>query len=212
MRYFFVFFLVCQFLRNVSGYDNGDRVSATIQTLHSGWKTVATDLPLTHMPYFGKDSASLTLNTPLPQPDADNPRSMTVNPDEDVKIQLAFGNALLVPWIAVFDSKKRRNLESLVLTFYTDRYNIVRVVHETRYSTSAKKLDPKHPSVTGFNIKYVWRGLEDEDTPHGLYVMFISTVLLGTLLVLILNWSTNEAGSDDIRNRKGTAGNASKRQ
>jgi len=191
------FFQVLALLDNAAGYDVGDRVSTTIQTLHNGWKTVAAELPLSHMPYFGKESGSVVISTPLPQPDPSNARSMTVNRAEDVKVQLTFGNSLQVPWITVFDSRKQQTLKFLLLTFYTDRYSIVRVVHNTEYTTSTRKLDPNHPSVTGFEVKYAWRGVEDQDTPHGLYVMFLVTAAMGMVLVLIINRSTSEAGKDD---------------
>ena len=163
------------------------------------------------MPYFGKESGSLVINTPLPQPDPSNVKSMTVNPAEDVKVQLTFGNSLQVPWITVFDSKKQNALQTLLLTFYTDRYNIVRVMHNTEYTTSTRKLDPNHPSVTGFEVKYAWRGVEGQDTPHGLYVMFLATAAMGMVLVLLLNRSTSEVGKDDLPSQART-GSVSKRR
>jgi len=194
----FLVFQLVVLLDSVTGFDTGDRVSATIQTLHNDWKTVAAELPLSQMPYFGKESGSVVVNTPLPLPDPSNVRSMAVNPAKDVKVQLTFGNSVQVPWVTVFDSKKQRSLQTLSLTFYTDRYNIVRVVHSTEYTASTKKLDPNHPSVTGFEVKYTWHGVEDQDTPHGLYVMFLATAAMGMVLVLVINRSTSEEGKDDI--------------
>jgi hypothetical protein len=179
-------------------YDTGDRVSTSIQTLHNGWKTAIAELPLSQMPYFGRRGDSI-VNTPLPQPDPS--RGSKISPLEDVKVQLTFGNSLMIPWITVFDSKNQRNLEILTVNFFTDRYDVVRVTVDKVYVANSARLDPNHPSVTAFEVKYVWQGIEDQDTPHGLFVMFLVAAILGVLLTLVVNSSTSTIGIDDSKRK-----------
>jgi hypothetical protein len=183
----------------VRAYDTGDRVSTSIQTLHNGWKTAAAELPVSQMPYFGRHGASI-VNTPLPQPDPS--RGSKISPSEDVKVQLTFGNSLMIPWITVFDSKNQRNLEILTVNFFTDRYDIVRVTVDKVYVANSARLDPNHPSVTAFEIKYVWQGVEDQDTPHGLFVMFLVATIIGFLLIIVVNSSTTTDGIDDATTKR----------
>lgn len=181
--------------RVVSGYDTGDLVSASIQTLHDGWKTAVEELPLSQMPYFGKQGSSV-IKTQLPNP-ANIGISGIINPSNDVKIQLSFGNSLLVPWLTVYDSKNQRNLQSLTVVFFTDRYNVIKVALDEVYVPNNAKLDPNHPSVTAFEMKYVWRGIEDQDTPHGLFVMFLAAIFIGIFVTCVVNQATNNDGIDD---------------
>jgi hypothetical protein len=189
-------------LVSVRAYDTGDRVSTSIQTLHNGWKTAIAELPLSQMPHFGRHGDSI-INTPLPQPDPS--RGSKISPSEDVKVQLTFGNSLIIPWITVFDSKNQRNLEALTVNFFTDRYNIVRVTVDKVYIANSARLDPNHPSVTAFTVKYVWQGVEDQDTPHGLFVMFLFAAVLAIFITLVLNSSSSQMGVDDEATKRKVA-------
>ena len=66
---------------------------------------------------------------------------VSINETSDVKLQFSFGNSLLAPWVPIYDSKKREVIESLIITFYTDKYNLrwQELVHPERPAPTKKK-------------------------------------------------------------------------
>ncbi len=147
------------------------------------------------MPRFG-ESDKFIFHTPIPARGGGVGHARYVNDSSDLKIQLTFGNSLLVPWIKVYDSKAKKSLETLVLTFSKDKYNLVRVQQETVYKAASNKVsegDTRHPSITAFEMRYQWHGAEDQDNPHGIFVMFITCVAAASFLLVLLRSATAES-------------------
>ena len=130
----------------VISYEGGDYVSGVSQTLHNKWKTPKIELPLRHLPRF-KEPAEFVMHATIPgqqgkEAEMDfnttgakaedflwKAKNVKVNPEEDVKISFTFANnKLLIPWLSVFDAKKRRSLEKLEVTFEHDQYDILEVL------------------------------------------------------------------------------------
>lgn len=66
-----------------------------------------------------------------PIPSSQNSSSHRIDVNADFKIALAFDNhKIMVPWVVVFDSTKKRTLRKLILTFTTDDHEIISVDHE----------------------------------------------------------------------------------
>ena len=57
---------------------------------------------------------------------------MRLNPEEDVKVSLAFASSkLAVPNVILYDSKKKRSLQKLHVVFYHDDFDVLRVSHHS---------------------------------------------------------------------------------
>lgn len=88
------------------------------------------DLSLHQMPKFQRPDSQL-MQTTLPRP-KDNEPEMKLNPSEDVKISFTFArNKLVVPVILLYDSKLRKSLMSLIVTFSHDDFDVLRLRYET---------------------------------------------------------------------------------
>ena len=199
-----ILFVILALIQGSYSYFAGDRISATYQSVHNGWKTAMLELPPAQMPRFGQ-SDTFIFNTPIPAKDSSlSDRNPKINVTSDVKVQLSFGNSLLVPWIKVYDSNNKQTLKSLTLIFSKDKYDLVRISQEKVYDSEDKlsasaDMGINHPSVTSFEIIYQWRGVEDQDNAHGIFVMFLC-VVIGAALLLILG------SNDGTRNNIKTAG------
>ena len=56
-------------------------------------------------------------------------KNVKINPEEDVKISFTFAHRkFLIPWIPVYDSKKRRSLDKLIITFDHDQHDVLRCI------------------------------------------------------------------------------------
>jgi hypothetical protein len=104
---------------------------------------------------------------------------MDINLDQDVKISLTFANnKLIVPMIVVYDSKTKKSLIQLSITFYHDDFLVERISYDTKcmyiyiyvlhlyndyYNYSLDGHRPlndavSHSSLTGFEILFKWEG------------------------------------------------------
>ena len=82
------------------------------------------------MPRFQK-SDSFVLQTTLPHPSEKEPE-VRLNPEEDVKVSLTFASSkLVVPNVIMYDSKKKRSLQQLMITFYHDDFDVLRLSFHT---------------------------------------------------------------------------------
>jgi hypothetical protein len=87
------------------------------------------DLKLHQMPKFQSPQSQLMQIT-LPRPKENEPE-MKLNPSEDVKISFTFaGNKLVIPVILLYDSKLRKSLLSLIVTFSHDDFDVLRLKYE----------------------------------------------------------------------------------
>jgi hypothetical protein len=106
------------------------------QTLHNGFKTSWTDIPLQSMPRFREASTSI-LHLTLPRPPpvegvGSKKNEKLVNPNEDVKFSLTFADhKLILPWSVVFDATKRRSLQKLIVTFSHDQFDVDGIEYQT---------------------------------------------------------------------------------
>jgi len=186
---------------SISSYENGDIVSGVSQSLHNGWKTPKIDMPLRQLPRF-REPAAFVVHATIPGQHGEEAevflnttntkrtnllwkgKNVKVNPGEDVKISFTFANnKLLIPWLSVFDSKKKRSLERLVLTFEHDQYDVLEVRYERTYGREIQRLDPDHPSVVGFELVYQWVTADDTDFSSGIFEMFLMSLLFGFVII-----------------------------
>jgi len=88
------------------------------------------DFNLHQMPRFQKPD-TFVLQTTLPRKSEKEPE-MRLNPEEDVKVSLAFSSSkLAVPNVILYDSKKKRSLQKLHVVFYHDDFDVLRVSHHS---------------------------------------------------------------------------------
>lgn len=122
-----VLVLICQ----VTSLQPGDRVSTLLQTLHSDMKTQWTDIPLNQMPRFGIPE-SVIIHANLPKYKENSTSSdYKIDPSKDVKVSLSFdGNKLMIPWIPIYDSKDKRTMRKLIVTFTIDEFEVIRIKHQ----------------------------------------------------------------------------------
>ena len=89
------------------------------------------DIALNHMPKF-KVSDTAVIQATLPHPLHEQGLVAKLNPEEDVKVSLTFaGHKLLLPWVLLYDSKHRKSLSLLTVTFYHDDFEILRLGYKT---------------------------------------------------------------------------------
>jgi hypothetical protein len=82
------------------------------------------------MPRFQRPD-SFVIQTSLPRPKENEPE-MRLNANEDVKISITFdGNRLIVPTILLYDSKRRKSLLALTVTFSHDDFDVLRLKYDT---------------------------------------------------------------------------------
>lgn len=88
------------------------------------------DLNLHQMPKFGwQESFIVQANLPRPKEDA---AEMRLNPSEDVKISLTFSkHKLVVPWTLLYDSKHKKSLLKLIVTFAHDDFDVISLKSES---------------------------------------------------------------------------------
>ena len=190
----------------VSGMERGDLVSTIQQTLHNKWKSPKLEMPLHHLPRF-QEPSKFVMHAVIPGQDGneaeyepkkagdsiEGSRSTTwkgknvkVNPDEDVKISFTFAHKkFLVPWLSVFDSKKRRSLDKLIITFDHDQHDVLEVHFEKVYGKEIQRLDPNHPSIVGFEMTYQWRAADDTDFSSGIFEMFLMALIFGSVIFFL---------------------------
>ena len=62
----------------------------------------------------------------------ENGPEMKLNPKEDLKVSLLFaGSRHVLPLIVLFDSKQKKSLKSLIVTYSHDDYDIINMKFET---------------------------------------------------------------------------------
>ena len=99
----------------------------------------------------------------LPRPTENDPE-VHLNPDDDVKVTLTFAeNKLIVPNVKVFDSNRKTSLERLIVTFYHDDFDVLRLSYHAEMGRAAQRFDPKHPSLTAFELVYQWEAVQEDD-------------------------------------------------
>ena len=88
------------------------------------------DLNLHQMPKFGwPESFIIQVNLPRPTEDA---AEMRLDPTEDVKISLTFSkHKLVVPWTLLYDSKHKKSLLKLIVTFSHDDFDVISLKSES---------------------------------------------------------------------------------
>jgi hypothetical protein len=190
-------------IREGLGMENGDLVSAIQQTLHNRWKSPKLEMPLHHLPRF-REPGKFVMHAAVPGQDGNEAefdlknshqaketaswmgKNVKINPEEDVKISFTFAHRkFLVPWIPVYDSKKRRSLDKLIITFDHDQHDVLEVHYERIYGKEIQRLDPNHPSLVGFEIVYQWRAADDTDFSSGIFEMFLMALIFGTAIVFL---------------------------
>lgn len=190
----------------ILGLQPGDRISTLYQTIHNDWKTPWTDLPIHQMPRFrSPDSVIVRLTLPHPSAvDSKKIEAIRINPKEDVKFSLTFEESkLLLPMLILFDAKRRVSLKKLILTFYYDEYDLLRVSHEATYGPRIQQLDPSHPSLTGFELVTKWEGVQEENFARGIFVLFWSVLIIFIgLFVVVMRTFGNEEGYGAILSPK----------
>ena len=168
---------------------------------HNKWKTPKIELPLRHLPRF-KEPAEFVMHATIPgqqgkEAEMDfnttgakaedflwKAKNVKVNPEEDVKISFTFANnKLLIPWLSVFDAKKRRSLEKLEVTFEHDQYDILEVRYNRVYGREIQRLDASHPSVVGFVMVYQWVHADETDFSSGIFEMFLMSLICGFVMI-----------------------------
>lgn len=83
-------------------------------------------------------------------------------------------------------AKKVRSLQSLLISFIHDEFNIVRIEHEPVYGPPIRLLDTSHPSLTAFSVQYRWESAAEEDFSLAVSTMFaLSVVVVSTLAVVV---------------------------
>lgn len=185
----------------VHSYQQGDRLLASIQTYHHGWKTPWMDLAIKNMPRFRNFDTSI-VEVSLPHNGNDNTPEIPIDLSQDLKISLTFAaQRLLVPQVILFDSKEKKSLDQLVITFLHDKYDVLKIKSfDVKYGPNIQRLDPNHPSLTAFEIKYKWESVQEDDFPFAITVMF-STSLLIVLVITTYVW--NSYNSNSFVSRKG---------
>jgi hypothetical protein len=114
------------------------------------------------MPRFRRKD-SIVYRVSLPRPTENDPE-VNLNPNEDVKATLTFAeNKLVVPNIKVFDSKRRASLEKLVIVFYHDDFDVLRLSYHPVMGHPIQRFDPTHPSLTAFELVYQWEAVQEDD-------------------------------------------------
>lgn len=170
------------------GYTHGDAVSMVLRTQHAGWRSSWSDVLRSQMPRFGVASA-VDLSAPLPRPGV-------LEPDEPLKISLAFADSqVVVPWVPIIDGDGSR-LETLTLTFVCDSATgdeIARVKWEGEYSEhaartvhgrdseeSGRESDPKLHVVT---LRYEWEETLERDLVTALVALIGGSLVMAVLVV-----------------------------
>ena len=196
-----------------AGYDNGDYVNGVSQTLHNKWKTPKMEMPLRQLPRF-REPAAFVMHATIPGQHGEEAemdfnttgakvgdfswkaKNVKVNPEADVKISFTFANnKLLIPWLSVFDAKKRRSLEKLEVTFEHDQYDVLEVRYNRVYGREIQRLDASHPSIVGFEMVYHWVQADDTDFSSGIFEMFMLSLICGFVLIcMVLCYSDDQAG------------------
>lgn len=112
-------------------FSPGDRISTLTQVSHRGWKTPYADVAIENMPRF-QYSAKSVIRVTLPSENRDSKEEANIDPNYDVKVSLTFSeNKLIIPQIYLFDSKERKSLQKLIVTFHHDKYELQRLNYET---------------------------------------------------------------------------------
>lgn len=110
------------------GHQPDERVVASSMSQHAGRRSTWTDLPVGIMPRFTMEQ-EVVFHAPIPS--SQNSSSHRIDVNADFKIALAFDNhKIMVPWVVVFDSAKKRTLRKLILTFTMDDHEIISVDHQ----------------------------------------------------------------------------------
>jgi hypothetical protein len=82
------------------------------------------------MPKFKIQDTSV-IQVSLPHPVVNGP-AIKINPEEDVKVTFTFsGNKVVVPWVLLYDSKHRKSLQLLTITFFHDDFEVLHISHQT---------------------------------------------------------------------------------
>jgi hypothetical protein len=114
------------------------------------------------MPRFRRRDSTI-YRVSLPRPTEKDPE-INLNPDEDVKITLTFAeNKLVVPNIKIFDSQRKSSLEKLIVIFYHDDFDVLRLSYHTEMGHPIQRFDATHPSLTAFELEYQWEAVQEDD-------------------------------------------------
>lgn len=144
-------------------YQRGDRIPVMIQTYHSGWKSLWMEPAVSNMPHFINNQDSI-LSISLPRPevreeqileqqqesaeDGSKPKrkrnidpkllDSRINPEEDVKVSFTFADRkIILPQVVVFDADEKKSLKRLIVTFYHDKFDVLRLTHQLECKTFA---------------------------------------------------------------------------
>jgi hypothetical protein len=174
------------------GHFKDERIVGSMMSQHSGARSAWIDFPLGIMPRFDSEEEGV-LHATIPKL-SKNASSHRIDITSDFKVSLAFDNhKLVVPWITVFDSQKRRTLRKLIITFTKIDHEIIKVDHETEYgSTLTSRIDPSHPSLRGFEIAYRWKDAETEDPVFGLQVLCGTTLIAFMIIFIVVIMSAEQ--------------------
>ena len=85
---------------------------------------------------------------------------------------------LVVPWVLLYDSKGRKPLTKLEITFNTGDSDIRNLRTNANYGPPLQRID----ELKSFEVEYAWQPVEPEDVSLGLSVMFAVT-LLGIVII-----------------------------
>jgi hypothetical protein len=174
-------------IKTIFALHDGDRILSAVQVLHSGWKTPYLDLSLVQMPRFRSPSSTM-LRLPLPRPDENGPE-MTPNSEDDIKASFAFADGkLVVPWIVVYDHRKKRMITKIIFTFAHDEFDVLRVYSDMEYKKqdnfySETKIDIEIPYI---ELIFDYEGVQDEDLAKGVFYMFLFTIFAFIIIVMIV--------------------------
>ena len=83
------------------------------------------------MPKFRRPESAI-VRTTLPRRNENEPE-MRLDANEDIKISLVFsGSKLIIPMILLFDSKHKKSLSSLTVTFSHDDFDIINLKYDAQ--------------------------------------------------------------------------------
>ena len=220
--------LIISIVSLCSCYHPGDRVSTLIEIVHHNWKTPFIDIPLKNMPlYRQKDESMIRVELPNDS-ESDKPLSK-IDPKYNVIISMIFsGGNILLPHILLFDSKERKSLQKLIITYYHDENDVISLKHTTIcklihifislfnvenlfYLTFIDYLwidgpripiiDPSHPSLTAFNVVYKWESVQQDDLPLTITVLFsLGVIFVIFLMCLTINEKSKQINQSKLNN------------
>jgi len=206
MTWIFLFF-VAILGSSVSGYHTGDRILASVQTLHAEWRTPHLDMALNQLPTFRQDS-TVVLKVPFPRTDGLGPE-MLLNDKEDVKLAFAFAHRkLVVPWTLAYGADTRRYLTRVTFAFAHDEFDVLRVHAVPTYAKPP--LNEEEGRLPPVELVYAFEVVQEEDVASGLFYMFSLSLASFAVLVYIVMGTYDQRFEPRSRQRGGGGGGRNK--